>query len=135
MNALKIAAIGVAVLVISAGAVVATPGNAPDGTPAGENADGQTNNSDQTDAPANETDAGNADHGAEVGDRGPPTSLPDPVPDFVGNIHDTIRGFIDGTIDNLGHAISDIAGGENADDDSDEAMNTTTTANETTTTA
>ncbi|MFB6104646.1 MAG: hypothetical protein ABEJ57_06125 [Halobacteriaceae archaeon] len=115
MNALKIAAIGMAVLIVSVGAVAAAPGNAPSGTPADDQADSQTNTT------------ASGDHGATVGERGPPSSLPAPVPDFVGEIHDAIGGFIDGTVEALGEMVSGFAGGDHAQNE-DPATNTTTTA-------
>lgn len=118
MNALKIAVIGMAVLVMSVGAAAAAPGNAPSGTPAGDDATNASEHS-ATNETANASAA--EDHGAVVDERGPPTSLPSPVPDFVGNIHDAIRGFMQGAVDDLGTTISEIAGGdatENADTNS-----------------
>ncbi|WP_418281728.1 hypothetical protein [Halorubrum sp. DTA98] len=44
-------------------------------------------------------------------DAGPPSDLPDPVPEFVGDLLDAIDGFLSGAIDDLGDAVSGIAGG------------------------
>ncbi|WP_277553884.1 hypothetical protein [Halobaculum limi] len=86
MNRTKLLAIGLATLLAVTGVAAAQPGNAP--ADAGGNDDAQA---------------------------GPPTDLPEQVPDFVSQIHDQIRSFIDGSVDNLGDAVSGIAGGENAD--------------------
>ena len=43
---------------------------------------------------------------------GPPTELPDPVPDFVSDVHDAVREHVDGGVDNLGERISALTPGE-----------------------
>jgi hypothetical protein len=44
---------------------------------------------------------------------GPPTDLPGPVPEFVGEIHRTIGEFLSVSVDSLGTAVSDLPpGGE-----------------------
>jgi hypothetical protein len=88
----KLAAIALAALLAVTGVAAAAPGNAP------------------ADAGAND---------GTVGQAGPPSELPDPVPDFVGDIHDQIRSFIDGNVENLGEAVSGIAGGDNAESGDD----------------
>lgn len=42
---------------------------------------------------------------------GPPTDLPEQVPDFVGDVHDAIGSFLDGNLENLGSAVSDLTPG------------------------
>jgi hypothetical protein len=88
MTRTTLAAIALAALLAVTGVAAAQPGNAP------------------ADAGANGDDPGQA---------GPPTDLPDPVPEFVSDIHDRIRSFIDGNVDDLGEAVSGIAGGDDAD--------------------
>ncbi len=44
-------------------------------------------------------------------DAGPPSDLPGPVPEFVGDLLDTIRGSASGAAGGLGDAVSDLAGG------------------------
>jgi len=44
---------------------------------------------------------------------GPPTDLPGPVPDFVGDVLGSVRSFLEGSIDNLGKAVSDLTPGGN----------------------
>lgn len=44
------------------------------------------------------------------GDAGPPSDLPDQVPDFVGGILDSVNGFLSGGVDDLGETVSEIAG-------------------------
>lgn len=46
------------------------------------------------------------------GEAGPPSDLPGLVPDFVGDIHEAIGGFLDGTVENLGKAVSDLTPGD-----------------------
>jgi hypothetical protein len=43
---------------------------------------------------------------------GPPGDLPGAVPDFIGDIHETIGGFLDGTVETLGKAVSDLTPGD-----------------------
>lgn len=90
--ALVVVAITTITLTAFAGAATATPGNG-------------NGNADRT----------NSDDGHQAG---PPDDLPGPVPDFVAEIHAQIRAFLDGGLDNLGAAVSDIAG-SNADNSSD----------------
>jgi hypothetical protein len=45
-------------------------------------------------------------------DAGPPSDLPDPVPEFVGDLLSEIDGFLSGGIDDLGDAVSDLAGND-----------------------
>ncbi|WP_201289612.1 hypothetical protein [Halobaculum saliterrae] len=91
MSRTKLAAIALAALLAVTGVAAAAPGNAP------------------ADAGANDGTAGQA---------GPPSELPDPVPNFVSDIHDQIRSFLDGGVENLGDAVSGIAGddADGADD-------------------
>lgn len=49
---------------------------------------------------------------------GPSGGLPEQVPDLVGDIHETIGSFLDGSIDGLGDA---LGGGEQADAGTDDA--------------
>lgn len=56
------------------------------------------------------------DDAGPASDAGPPSDLPDQVPDFVGNILDSVNEFLDGGTSDLGKTVSDIAGtdaGEN----------------------
>jgi hypothetical protein len=56
------------------------------------------------------------DDAGPASDAGPPSDLPDQVPDFVGNILDSVNEFLDGDASDLGKTVSDIAGtdaGEN----------------------
>lgn len=49
--------------------------------------------------------------GHEQADAGPPSDLPGPVPDFVGDILNTIQQFLDGALEGvLGPAVSGDAG-------------------------
>lgn len=44
-------------------------------------------------------------------DAGPPGDLPEPVPDFVGDILGSIGDFLDGVLSSVGDAVSGIAAG------------------------
>ena len=55
------------------------------------------------------TEAGQSD------DAGPPSSLPDQVPDFVSDLHETIGDFLSGSVDNLGEAVRSITPGGSGD--------------------
>lgn len=127
MNISKLVTIGLAVLVLTAGAVAAAPGNAPGDAQAGNDSDqpgadagvGNAGADDAADnaSPADDTDAAedsapmNKTNGSAADDRrGPPSDMPEPVPDRVGEIHSQIDEFLngDGTF-NLGEAVSDVA--------------------------
>ncbi|WP_135821151.1 hypothetical protein [Halostella litorea] len=108
MRLTKIAAIGLAALLLATGAAAAMPGNAPDhAQPANET----TNESAQAGPPA--------DVPADDADRGPPVDMPEQVPDHVSAIHEEINAFLDGTVDDLGDAVSDLtpADGDGSADD------------------
>lgn len=47
---------------------------------------------------------------------GPADGLPSVVPDHVPAIHDTIDSFLDGSVENLGNALSDLVGGDGESD-------------------
>lgn len=48
------------------------------------------------------------DLGGAVLAGGPPTDLPAPVPEFVGDVLETIRSSLDGGADRLGEAVSEV---------------------------
>ncbi|CQH54671.1 uncharacterized protein HHUB_2113 [Halobacterium hubeiense] len=48
---------------------------------------------------------------ANVAQAGPPTDLPAPVPDFVGEILGSVRSFLDGGVEKLGSTVSDLTPG------------------------
>lgn len=62
-----------------------------------------------------------ADAGENASDRsqevGPSDGLPEQVPDHVSQIHEAITSFLNGSISNLGEALSAILGGDQAADD------------------
>jgi hypothetical protein len=91
MNFRHIIAALLALLVLGAGAAAATPGQAPDDVPA-DDQDGDT-------GPSVDVNVG------------PPGGLPDVVPDFVGDIHDESGGFLNGSIESLGEAVSSVTPG------------------------
>ncbi|MFB6173522.1 MAG: hypothetical protein ABEI39_02675 [Halobacteriales archaeon] len=72
--------------------------------------------------PADLPAAGAAD--AAEGSQGPPVDMPEQVPDFVNDVHETIGTHIDGTIDgaqSLGERISALTPGDEADADAGNA--------------
>lgn len=86
---------------------------------------------DAADAADGDAADGNQSEGAAAGDQGPPSDMPAPVPDHVSQIHEEINSFLDGEIDNLGHALSDLLGNDgdsgDAEDVEDAEGNQTTT--------
>lgn len=91
LTRITVATIAVLALLVSAGAAAAAPGN------------------------------GNAPDDAGPDQAGPPTDMPGPVPDFVEEIHRTIGEFLDGSVDSLGSAVSDLTpGGEESTEDGSE---------------
>lgn len=160
MNAHKLIAVVMAVLLLTAGAAAATPGESPtndgtetadehqptetgdDATDEDENATDADENATDADVAAddNETDADVAadaeddesDERDENASEGPPTDMPEQVPDHVTAIHQLIRDKLNGDLGNttLGEAISGVVGGngdaadeqsENADEQSESA--------------
>jgi hypothetical protein len=99
MDRIILLAVALAVLVAATGAAAAVPGST-------------------TAADTGATEAGDTSEpagGDAVGQAGPRDGLPEPVPDFVSEIHGLIDQFVDGTVDSLGSAVSDVAGGYQAD--------------------
>lgn len=47
--------------------------------------------------------------------RGPPTDLPDPVPGFLTDVHDQVRQFLAGSVQDLGSANSSVTPGDGDD--------------------
>ncbi|MEF8780690.1 MAG: hypothetical protein V5A46_08435 [Haloferacaceae archaeon] len=47
--------------------------------------------------------------------QGPPGGLPEPVPEFVTDVHGAIRSFLDGSMDRLGDAVSGLTPGGSGD--------------------
>ena len=84
---IAVAAVAALALLVGAGTAAAAPGN------------------------------GNAPDDAGPDEAGPPTDLPGPVPEFVEEIHRTVGAFLDGSVDSLGSAVSELTpGGEAAED-------------------
>lgn len=135
-------------VLLSAGAVAAAPGYAPDGAQADENADdagqaddhrqdgehatesGVDNNNAQADehvdAVGSEADgeadsAENATAERARKESGPPTDMTEPVPDFVSQLHQQIMVHLSGDLSgaDLGEAIADLTPDE-ADNDGTE---------------
>jgi hypothetical protein len=76
-------------------------------------------------ADASEDEAGSeAAAAADEERRGPPTDVPGQVPDHVSEIHQRIVSFLDGELDDLGAAVSDVTpkdGDESADAENEDA--------------
>lgn len=81
MKLTRIVAAALAVLLVGTAGAVAAPGNAPE------------------------------DAGPSAQDGGPPVDMPEPVPDFVESIHEQIWAFLNGSIENLGEAVSGVTPG------------------------
>lgn len=134
---LTAAALAVLVVTTGVGAVAATPGNGDTPDDAGSNAataptaDATENATEVTDdgmsradvadranasesandspAAASEGEVGSeAAAAADDGRRGPPADLPEQVPDHVSEVHQRIVAFLDGELDDLGAAVSDV---------------------------
>jgi hypothetical protein len=87
---------------------------APEDADAADRANG--NASGDADGASNADGAGNADG------VGPSGGLPEQVPDHVGEIHDRIDSFTNGSIDNLGESLSELLGdGAAAEESADDA--------------
>jgi len=93
MKRTTLLAVALAALLAVTGAAAATPGST---APA------------DTDSEPAATDA--TDRSGAAGQAGPPGDLPDPVPDFVSDIHGLVQQFLDGTLDSLGPDVSEAAG-------------------------
>jgi len=124
MTLTKIAGALLAVLLIT-GSAAALPGAAP--AQAEDNADdaqaddyanetaqdadenGETNESAGPDAADAADRQGPPENVGPNGERGPPTDMPAPVPDFVSDIHQLVNQKLMGDLDgNLGERISDV---------------------------
>lgn len=53
--------------------------------------------------------------GSAPADAGPPSDLPEPVPDFVSDLHGAISEFLSGSVDHLGEALRSITPGGGGD--------------------
>lgn len=116
-----VAAVGAAAPAETANENATASASNPPGDAADERAsvgDERPNVSDQHDAGANGENASNAEAGQGLGHE-----LPATVPDHVSQIHDTIAQYLDGDIENLGHALGDLLSGEAADAVNDSAAN------------
>lgn len=74
-------------------------------------------NASEGQAPLSDAAADAANVSAAENRRGPPADLPEQVPDHVGEIHQRIVSFLDGELDSLGAAVSDVT----PEDDSEDA--------------
>ena len=86
----KTAAIGVAVLLVTAGVAAATPGNAPDMSNADESDDNYDGDAEQPDDARDDNESAE-DEQNETEDAGPLAGVPEQVPDHVTEIHQLIN--------------------------------------------
>ena len=96
---------------------VDAPGNAPNvaGTAADDRAG--TAADDRAGTAADDRAGTAADDRAGTADGvGPSDGLPEQVPDHVGEIHDRIDSFLNGSIDDLGGSLDDLLGEDESDD-------------------
>lgn len=106
MKATKLVTIAVVAMLLVGGA--AAVGAASPADQAHSNAtDEYENNASEVDSNANASEE-RADNATGVG---PSDGLPASVPDHVSEIHSTIDEFLNGSIDNLGSAISELLSG------------------------
>ena len=75
--------------------------------------------------------AGGDEGDTDAGERGPPTDMPEQVPDHVGEIHGLINQFIDGSVSDLGSAVSDVTPDDESSDANDGDASSTESASET----
>lgn len=104
-----IAVIATVALLVTTGAALAAPGNAPDDAGAATVDDGTSaDEAAENGSAAAENRDENGSAAADEHAQGPPDNLPEPVPDHVGQIHDLVRQFLNGSLEgSLGEAISD----------------------------
>lgn len=113
MRAKQLITIAVVSMLLIGG--VAAIGAASPADQANENAqDAHAENVSDENAAADGEDSGSA--ASAENDRGPKGDLPEQAPDHVSQIHETINRYLSGEVDNLGHALSDLLGGEDAAD-------------------
>lgn len=106
----KLIAVALAALVLLAGVGAAAPGNASD-VPNENASDAASEN------PPEEASNDDAPAAASNGDddrQGPPTDLPEQVPDHVSAVHEAIGEFLDGGVDSLGDRVSELTPGPDA---------------------
>jgi hypothetical protein len=86
--------------------------NAPDNATDTVEEDASDNATDASEDASDDVvhDAGDAN--ARADRVGPSGGLPEQAPDHVSEIHETIQSHLDGSIENLGQALSDLLGGD-----------------------
>lgn len=113
-----IAAMTLAVLMVTAGAAAAMPEDVPAASGANEHEQSSTH---RPDDPRNKTARDNTNAAAMMNPAdddtfGPPTDMPAAVPDHVSAIHELIVSFLTGELDGpVGIPISDVAHGAPVD--------------------
>lgn len=90
MKLAHVAVVAVLALSVGTGTAVAAPGSAPN-------------------------DAGQSDEAGSSDDAGPPSSLPEPVPDFVTDVLGSVTDFLSGGVDQLGEVVRSITPGGSSD--------------------
>ena len=113
MNVSKLAALVLVALLVTAGAAAAVPATATDHSGAADHEQASDHRSDEAADGAAVAAEGGAEavglaHPRSDDTRGPPTDLPEQVPDHVTRIHQLILDFLSGDLDgNLGPSVSD----------------------------
>lgn len=92
MKLTHVAVVATLALLVGAGSVVAAPGSVP--SDAGQSGA-----------------AGPSDDVGQSNDVGPPSSLPEPVPEFVTDVFGSIGDFVSGGVDHLGDAVRSVTPG------------------------
>lgn len=105
MSAPRIIAVTIAVVVLIGGVAAlgaAAPADAANETAANATANGAADLDDRTHPAANASEPG-ANTSETVG---PSAAVPEQAPDHVGEIHERIDGFLQGTVDDLGEVLA-----------------------------
>ena len=122
----QIASVLLAVVLVATAGAAAMPGNAPVDAQTGQADENYNDSADEGAIDANASDAQDAQNDSEAQNnsdasapddrRGPPTDMPEQAPDFVTEIHELINQKLDGTLEDLGEALSAVTPDEDADD-------------------
>lgn len=136
MNA-KIIPVALALVLVTAGAAAAMPGNAPTTSNASESNLNSTNPAEPAADAPNDGQAEKVServmNGSDAAERvGPRIDLPEKVPDHVSEIHATINDYLEGALNgSLGDAISAITPSEDSNESVDDAEDSNESENDT----
>ena len=123
----QIASVLLAVVLVATAGAAAMPGNAPVDAQTGQADENYNDSADEGAIDANASDAQDAQNDSEAQNnsdasapddrRGPPTDMPEQAPDFVTEIHELINQKLDGTLEDLGEALSAVTPDEDVSED------------------